>query len=338
MAAENPSVIVFETRKGDDDGASAEAFKDFLDNNINDDTNKDNTMLVITLPERKLSEYPRYLDVRECVPIITVLDFGTNMLEILPECVMQLPRLQHLDLRNNLLKELPVEWGNLKLLRYLNLRNNKLAKLPKLPISLLYLQAGQNMLTSAQDVTHLKNLTSLNLSGNQLKRVPKGLNNLVNLEELDLQQNQITHMETGLPRLKKLLELKLRDNRLKTIPCSLSGLESLNFLDVSRNSREIDGSAVYLELMIEGTQACLRYLHRFMRWSPHTHQVHSEEIQKHVFTVFLCANRKSSVASWLPSEVWILILEIERSLGHTFLHALTHGRDMGTNRVIDTST
>eukprot|EP00039_Didymoeca_costata_P007943 m.105600 g.105600 ORF g.105600 m.105600 type:complete len:108 (-) comp13883_c0_seq8:511-834(-) len=84
------------------------------------------------------------------------------------------------------------------------------------------------MLTSAQDVTHLKNLTSLNLSGNQLKRVPKGLNNLVNLEELDLQQNQITHMETGLPRLKKLLELKLRDNRLKTIPCSLSGLESLN--------------------------------------------------------------------------------------------------------------
>ncbi len=79
----------------------------------------------------------------------------------------------------------------------------------------------------------LSHLESLDLSYNQIKKLPAGLSALTELRRLQLSFNQITGIEENLlGLLPKLKHLDLRNNRLRQLSLASTSLESL---DVSEN-------------------------------------------------------------------------------------------------------
>ena len=73
----------------------------------------------------------------------------------------------------------------------------------------------------------LEKVTTLDLYGNQLTEVPKGLEKLTQLRALRLDYNQLTDVK-GLEKLTQLKELFLPDNQLTDV----KGLEKLTKLEV----------------------------------------------------------------------------------------------------------
>ena len=81
----------------------------------------------------------------------------------------------------------------------------------------------------------LEKVPELELNGNQLTEIPKGLENLTKLEKLILSHNyQLTDV-TGLEKLPQLEFLSLHYNRLIEIPKGLKNLTQLEQLDLSNN-------------------------------------------------------------------------------------------------------
>lgn len=78
----------------------------------------------------------------------------------------------------------------------------------------------------------LRNLETLNLSGNQLKTLPSSLTKLVQLRSLDLSENHLHKVSSSIGKLTNLLHLELAKNRLSHFP-KVSKLPELTYLDVS---------------------------------------------------------------------------------------------------------
>lgn len=92
-------------------------------------------------------------------------------------------------------------------------------------------------------------LESLDLHGNRLLILPKGLRRLDNLATLNLSRNRLknTHLET-IAEIHSLRELRLAENALEgTFPMCLCGLENLELLDLHDNA--ITGIPEYVEEM-----------------------------------------------------------------------------------------
>ena len=79
----------------------------------------------------------------------------------------------------------------------------------------------------------LEKVTSLNIRGNKLTEVPKGLEKLTKLEELFLDDNQLTDVK-GLEKLTQLKVLYLHDNKLTSVK-GLEKLTQLEALDLENN-------------------------------------------------------------------------------------------------------
>lgn len=77
----------------------------------------------------------------------------------------------------------------------------------------------------------------LDLSGQQLKKVPDYVFNYVNLEELDVSNNQITgNIQSQIGNLKNLKVLKANNNLMTGVPAEIGGLQKLQTLNLSNNS------------------------------------------------------------------------------------------------------
>ncbi|MEH2236000.1 COR domain-containing protein, partial [Nostoc sp.] len=81
----------------------------------------------------------------------------------------------------------------------------------------------------------LQELTSLDLSFNQLTTLPEALASLQELTSLDLSFNQLTTLPEALASLQKLTFLDLSNNQLRRLPEAIARLEQLTSLDLSRN-------------------------------------------------------------------------------------------------------
>ncbi|KAM5263713.1 nephrocan-like [Ctenodactylus gundi] len=121
---------------------------------------------------------------------------------------LALPHLRHISMENNKLHLIPSNFFTfLQSLQFLSFSGNYLTKMPiNLPKSLLSLKMERNQLKVVRfrDVKHLENLSHLYLSENFLSSID-GAQLLANLTTLEVSQNQLQMLPFRLPtRLQKL--------------------------------------------------------------------------------------------------------------------------------------
>jgi len=85
------------------------------------------------------------------------------------------------------------------------------------------------------NLDELYNLQELNLSFNQIRKIPKEIGQLQNLQELYLSGNIIKEIPKEIGRLNKLQILKLTSNQIKEIPKEIGQLQNLKELSLGSN-------------------------------------------------------------------------------------------------------
>jgi len=85
------------------------------------------------------------------------------------------------------------------------------------------------------EITRLKNLTLLHLSGNQLEDIPTEIEELQKLGKLSLKRNKFKLFPGELMKLKNLTLLDLSMNQLETLPDEIGNLQALYGLYLSNN-------------------------------------------------------------------------------------------------------
>ncbi len=115
-------------------------------------------------------------------------------------------------------------------------------KLKEIPATVLELKqlkslnlSGNKLTDLPGSISELSNLTWLNLNNNQLINLPESIGKLSNLTELDLRYNRLTNLPKSIGNLSKLTKLFLRKNQLASLPEFLSQLSNLTELDFSHN-------------------------------------------------------------------------------------------------------
>uniref|UniRef100_A0A914UW58 Leucine-rich repeat-containing protein 40 n=1 Tax=Plectus sambesii TaxID=2011161 RepID=A0A914UW58_9BILA len=187
-----------------------------------------------------------------------------NQLGQLPASIGKLDDLRLLKIDNNQLSDLPESLNNCAFLEELDASQNRLECLPKNLFDgcrrIRSLKLNCNKLTGlAPDIGWLQNLTSLDVSDNQLgPSLAKEIGELTRLEQLYAGSNRIAVIQ-GLERCSELKELNLacnlieevdddffrnmtqlmaidlRENKLKAIPQSVLKLNALERLNLERN-------------------------------------------------------------------------------------------------------
>lgn len=143
--------------------------------------------------------------------------------------------LRTLNLRYNRIGEIGTNAQNLQ---HLFLTDNRIStfedKLPRLRA----LEMQENPITSLSfRETYPSNMTTLSLSKAKLASLPGELfTKLVHLEKLDLSKNNLTRLPTELSLLSKLVYLSVARNKLEFIPFEFSSLRSLRILDLHSNN------------------------------------------------------------------------------------------------------
>lgn len=104
-----------------------------------------------------------------------------------------------------------------------------------------------------------KSLTYLDLSVNNLEKIPDAITSLIGLEELYLNDTFLEFLPANFGRLVNLRILELRDNNLITLPKSMSRLTQLRRIDIGNNEftelPEVIGHLVSLrELWCDGNR------------------------------------------------------------------------------------
>jgi len=141
-----------------------------------------------------------------------------NRLGSVPDVLACLSNITRLDLSNNCITTVCDAITTLASLTHLYLRNNRIQNedLPK-------------------DMIGLRNLRTLNLSGNRLDSLPQQILDIASLRNLFLGANQISEVHPGIARLRRLRLLYLGGNRLETLPNEIGELPYMQVLLLSDN-------------------------------------------------------------------------------------------------------
>jgi len=98
-----------------------------------------------------------------------------------------------------------------------------------------YIDCHSYWITNINGISIFKNLKILNLSNNQIKKLPKEIKKLENLEEIDLYNNRLQYLPKEIWKLKKLKILNLKNNQLQSLLDKIDELTNLEKLDLSYN-------------------------------------------------------------------------------------------------------
>jgi internalin A len=102
--------------------------------------------------------------------------------------------------------------------------------------NLTQLEVSGNQLTSLPpEISELKKLTQLNVSGNKLTSLPSKISELKNLTQIDISLNQLTSLPPEVSELKNLTKLEIYSNQLTSLPPEISELKNLTRLEISGN-------------------------------------------------------------------------------------------------------
>lgn len=108
------------------------------------------------------------------------------------------------------------------------LRGKNLSHITSLNLS------GQQLKKWPQEIFLCRNLRKLNLSSNQLDCIPKEISSLTKLRVLNLSNNRLTQIHTSVFRLQKLRVLNISSNKIKSLPHQLQN-SSISELILSNN-------------------------------------------------------------------------------------------------------
>ncbi|NXE49226.1 NEPN protein, partial [Casuarius casuarius] len=150
----------------------------------------------------------------------------------------KLPRLKYLSMADNRLNSFPTSFfASFQNLQFLSLSGNFLTKVPlDLPKSLLSLKLDKNRLKTIRlrDMKHLENLSEFFLSENQLSSID-GAQLLPNLTTLELSKNQLHAMPLRLPG--RLQKLDCSNNLIQRVTAQdFQGLQDLRHLFLDNNA------------------------------------------------------------------------------------------------------
>uniref|UniRef100_A0A667YIF0 Protein flightless-1 homolog n=1 Tax=Myripristis murdjan TaxID=586833 RepID=A0A667YIF0_9TELE len=213
---------------------------------VPDDIFQLDDLSVLDLSYNQLTEIPRDL---ENSRNMLVLNLSHNGIDSIPnQLFINLTDLLYLDLSDNKLDSLPPQMRRLVHLQTLILNNNPLmhAQLRQLPamvaLQTLHLRNTQrtqsNMPTSLEGLTHL---ADVDLSCNDLTRVPECLYSLGSLKRLNLSSNQISELSLCIDQWTQLETLNLSRNQLTSLPSAICKLSKLKKLYVNSNKLDFDG-------------------------------------------------------------------------------------------------
>ncbi|MCS6904788.1 MAG: leucine-rich repeat domain-containing protein [Bacteroidia bacterium] len=115
--------------------------------------------------------------------------------------------------------------------------HTQLHKALQKPNEVLRLDLSQQQLKKIPpEVFLFPNLQELNLSENQISELPPTISQLKNLRYLNLYKNKLRTIPAEIVELRKLEVLLLGKNRIELLPSSIRGLKKLVYLDVSGNN------------------------------------------------------------------------------------------------------
>lgn len=149
---------------------------------------------------------------------LTELSVGNNQFQFadINAVLQSFPNLKILDIAHIGLTAAPQKFSSLNSLESLNLSNN----------------AIQNF----SSISSLIKLTELNISGNQLTKIPAEVGSLISLTTLDLSNNLFsTNYSAALSNLKSLEWLSLQNNQINAFPAELMQLSKLVHLNFAGN-------------------------------------------------------------------------------------------------------
>uniref|UniRef100_A0A2K6UQH1 FLII actin remodeling protein n=1 Tax=Saimiri boliviensis boliviensis TaxID=39432 RepID=A0A2K6UQH1_SAIBB len=213
---------------------------------VPDDIFKLDDLSVLDLSYNQLTECPREL---ENAKNMLVLNLSHNSIDTIPnQLFINLTDLLYLDLSENRLESLPPQMRRLVHLQTLVLNGNPLlhAQLRQLPamtaLQTLHLRNTQrtqsNLPTSLEG---LSNLADVDLSCNDLTRVPECLYTLPSLCRLNLSSNQITELSLCIDQWVHVETLNLSRNQLTSLPSAICKLGKLKKLYLNSNKLDFDG-------------------------------------------------------------------------------------------------
>jgi len=157
-------------------------------------------------------------------------------LDIIPESIGNLKRLQELTVMGTDIKTLPDSIGEVQYLASLSLHFNKIQILPD---SLENLSRIKEFIIHGNQLERFPNLSSslkrLWIYSNQIKVLPDSISRLQNLENFFIGNNKLSQLPYTLGKLKNLRSLNLSGNCLTTLPESIGDLSNLEYLNLADN-------------------------------------------------------------------------------------------------------
>jgi len=206
-------------------------------------------LTVLDLSHNRLSVIPKSLE--NCKSLSVLNLSHNNLKQINEQLFVNLTELVYLDISDNELRTVPPQIGRLSNLKTLILSNNpleeaKLRQLDRLKSTLttLHLANTQRTMRNTQlnILGELSNLVELNISSNELTRIPDDLSNLKSLKRLNLGENLLDRVPEQLGNWWPSLEsLNLSGNKLSELPSSLCKLCNLKRLYLNDNKLTFDG-------------------------------------------------------------------------------------------------
>ncbi|KAF2301705.1 hypothetical protein GH714_028729 [Hevea brasiliensis] len=213
---------------------------------------------------------------------LLLLNLSHNQLEVIPDSIAGLVKLEELDVSSNLLVSLPDSVGLLRNLKVLNVSGNKLMLSLKV---LLFADASFNNLMSLPtnigyglvnlerlsiqlnkirflppSICEMKSLRYLDVHFNELHGLPLAIGRLTNLEVLNLSSNfsDLTELPETIGDLTNLTELNLSNNQIRALPHTFGRLENLNKLNLDENPLIIPPK----EIVHKGVQAIREFMQK----------------------------------------------------------------------------
>nr|XP_006817675.1 PREDICTED: protein flightless-1 homolog [Saccoglossus kowalevskii] len=199
---------------------------DFSHNNlyaVPDNLEKAKSLLVLNLSHNRIENISNQLFIN--VNDLMHLDLSDNHIGLLPPQMRRLSNLQVLILNNN-----PLEHAQLRQLTSL------------VQLTTLHLRNTQrNFNNIPPQLDMLVNLSDVDLSYNELSRVPEAFYQIKSLKRINLSNNSITEISTLCDNWTNLETLNLSRNKLASLPNAICKCTSLKRLFLNCNMLDFDG-------------------------------------------------------------------------------------------------